>query len=385
MTTATPLYSRLLTRPGRATARAIAAGANVALAMLIIFSAYGGAIDPTECVLAALAAMALPLLLIASILTLIIDLIFWRKAAIAIAAAWIAALPPILEFAPLNIPSPPLSPQQQERTVTFMTYNVLHFWDFRGEQKELTSNLTIDRILQEDPDIVSLQECEMMKEWPLWHITSHQLKELARRYPFRAVGVAEQFTLLSKYPFTVDRIQIPPHLRKNVSFYRISINGSVLHLANCHLQSIGLSPDDKQFYAEILSKAPETSDQLKDEVDAVKSRIISKLRDAFVERKHQALYIRSVVDSIGGNWIVAGDFNDVPACYALRTIKGDDMIDIYARTALGPRITFHDKLFYFRIDHMLCKGNFRPIAIRRPRIPSSDHYPLIATLLFDEE
>ncbi len=376
--------NRFFTRPGRATVRATVAGLNVGTAMVTVFAAYGGTIDPEVCVLASLAAMALPVMLILGVLLLIVDLIFWRKAAVAIVAGWLTAAAPIHAFAPVNIGGAgSLSEDERQRSFTFLTYNVLHLWDFRGEVEGLERNSTIDAILDIDADIVSLQECDMLREWPLWHVTAGQLKELAARYPFRAVGVDEQFTVLSKYPFTVDRQRNPDYAARHVSFYRISINGGVLHLANCHLQSIGLDPGDKALYKQVLANGGDGD--LRQEMVAVKTRLISKLEQAFIHRKRQAEYVRHVVDSIGGNWIVAGDFNDVPSCYAVRTIMDRDMTDAYTEAALGPTITYHDNKFYFRIDQMLYKGDFKAIDITSPRIPSSDHYPLLATFLFDQQ
>lgn len=377
------LLEKYISRPWLATLRAIVAGLNVGLAMTTIFSAYGGSIDPDKCVLASLAAMALPLVLILGCAFLLIDLLLWRKAAFAILAGWILSAPPIMAFAPINIPSGSLSPEEKERSFTFMTYNTLHFMDFRGEVEGLESNATIDFILNEDADIVSMQETEMIKEWPLWHITGAQLRQLADRYPFRAVGVQDQYTVLSKYPFTEDRIEIPENMKPHVSFYRISMNGQILHLANCHLQSIGLDPKDKELYEGLLKKSPGAARMIPREMEEVKSRLVTKLQAAFKQRKLQAQYIRQCIDSIGGNWIVAGDFNDIPACYAVRTIMGDDMHDAYADEAMGPTITYHGNKFYFRIDQILYKGDFSAVSIKRPAIPSSDHYPLVATFLLD--
>lgn len=376
--------NRFFTRPGRATVRATVAGLNVGIAMVTVFSAYGGTIDPQTCVLASLAAMALPVMLLLGLIMLIIDMIFWRKAAVAIVAGWVIAASPILAFGPVNIGgADSLSDDDRQRSFTFLTYNVLHMNDFRGDVAGLERNATIDAILDIDADIVSMQECEMLREWPLWHITAGQLKDLAARYPFRAVGVADQFTVLSKYPFTVDRCITPDFVKRYVSFYRISINGGVLHLADCHLQSIGLDPGDKALYKQMLANGGDHD--LRHDMGEVKTRLISKLEAAFIHRKRQAEYIRHVVDSIGGSWIVAGDFNDVPSCYAVRTIMGDDMTDAYTEAALGPTITYHDNKFYFRIDQVLYKGDFRAVDITSPRIPSSDHYPVLTTFLFDRQ
>ena len=79
--------------------------------------------------------------------------------------------------------------------------------------------------------------------------------------------------------------------------------------------------------------------------------------------------------------IVCGDFNDTPGSYSYRTVRGDDMRDAYLDCAFGPAITYHDNRFYFKIDHVLYRGNLRAVDIERGRIDASDHYPLLATFV----
>lgn len=378
---------RFFTRPSLATIRALVAGVNTAMAMLTVFSAWGGIIDPSVCVMASLAAMALPILLGLDLMLIIADLILWRKAVVVILLSWIVSLPPLLDFSPLNLPRRALNEARQERSFTFLTYNVLNLWDFRGQVKGLDRNATIDYILEKDADIVSLQEVTSFREWPLWNITAEQLREMSAKYPFRYINPDEAVAVFSKYPFVKDRIEIPQKYHKKFYFFRISMRGQVLHLANCHLQSIGLSPEDKQLYRGLIDRSSSLTDKdsLQREVNQVKTQLLSKLQNAFIARADQARFIRNAIDSIGGNWIVAGDFNDIPDCYAVRTIMDGDMHDAYADCAFGPSITYHDKMFYFRIDQVLYKGSFKAWDIRRDRQPSSDHYPLLTTFVFDDE
>ncbi len=374
---------KFVIRPTRATIFAIIAGVNTALAMATVFSAYGGVFDPGEVVVAALMAMMFPAFLIASIIMLVADLIFWRKATVVILLGLLVSLPPILHFSPVNLPHRRLSEGEKDRSFTFLTYNVLHFWDFRGNVPGLTTNATIDYILDTDADIVSLQEAESLKSWPLWNITPEQIDSLSARYPYRLVNVTDQYTLLSRYPFEYVDLHLEEHIARRFTCYRLHIKGRTVHLFNCHLESIGLTPRDKELYQGLFDKAPGSEAALKKELSEVKTQLISKLAKAFTERSEQARAIRHAVDSIGGDIIVAGDFNDIPDCYAIRTIMDGDMKDAYAGTALGPTITYHGNRFYFRIDHVLYKGDLECIRLRRGDNPSSDHYPLLATFLFD--
>lgn len=378
-------FKTFILRPTRATIFAIVAALNTGMAMATVFSAYGGVFDPSKVVVAALMAMMFPGFLIAAILFLIVDLVFWRKAALVMGVALIASLPPILNFAPLNFGHKELTEAERQRSFTFLTYNVLHFWDFRGNVPGLSRNATIDYILSTDADIVSMQEVEFLKSWPLWRITDEQIRELSQRYPYRIVNVSHQQALFSKYPFEVVDIGVPEEISCRFACFKIKIGTRTVHLFNVHLESIGLTPRDKELYQGLLDKAPQSERALRKELSLVKTQLVSKLAKAFEERKAQAMAIRNAIDSIGGNFIVAGDFNDIPDCYAVRTIMDGDMTDAYAHTALGPTITYHGNKFYFRIDHVLYKGDFDCVDLVRGNSPSSDHYPFLATFVFDSD
>lgn len=376
-------FKNFVLRPTRATSNTIVAALNVGFGMALVFSAYGGTFDPGEVVVAAIMAMMFPWFIAAAMVLLLLDLVFWRKAAIVMALALAASVPPILSFAPFNFETRTLTPAEERRSFKFLTYNVLHFWDFRGNVPGLSRNATIEYILEQDADVVNLQEVEFIKSWPLWRITPEQIKELDARYPYRMVNVNYQLALLSKYPFEFVDLPMEENIKKRMACFRIFIGKDTVNLFNVHLESIGLTPRDKELYQDLFAKAPGSENALHRELDAVKTQLISKLAAAFKRRSDQARYIRHAIDSIGGNFIVAGDFNDIPACYAVRTILGDDMTDAYAQRGQGPTITYHGNKFYFRIDHVLYKGNFDAASIERGNSPASDHYPLLTTFVFD--
>ncbi|MCI9172057.1 endonuclease/exonuclease/phosphatase family protein [uncultured Duncaniella sp.] len=380
---ATPL-SRIISRSTRATLITILMVVNVLAAIATIISAYGGIIDPDLSIFPALMSMMLPGILIGDLLLVALDLIVrkWSMTFI-IAISWLVSLPPLLTYAPMNIGNHELTPEEKERSFTLLTYNALHFWDFRGNVPGLESNSTIDYILETDADIVNLQEVEFIKTWPLWHITSDQISRLNARYPYRMVDINNQLTILSKYPFNYDDIPLPSPMDVRMALFRFNIQGHRVNLFNVHLESIGLSMADKALYQNLFDKAPGSERAIRKELSDVKHQLISKLAVAFRKRADQARFIRHTIDSIGGNFIVAGDFNDIQGCYAVRTIMDGDMKDAYAENAFGPTITYHGNRFYFRIDQVLYKGDMKAVDIERGDIESSDHYPLLTTFVFD--
>lgn len=170
-----------------------------------------------------------------------------------------------------------------------------------------------------------------------------------------------------------------------MALFRFDIHGETVHLFNVHLESIGLNMADKTLYEELFRKAPQSERALRRQYREVKSKLISKLNRAFVLRAEQAEIIRHTIDSIGGRFIVAGDFNDIQDSRAVRIILGDDMHDAYADCALGPCITYHGNRFYFRIDQVLYSDGLDAVNIKRGDVLSSDHFPLLTTFLIEPD
>lgn len=371
----------------RSSLSAIATGVTGIVAISTVFSAYGGYFDPYEVPVAALALMVLPALLITGIIVAVIDLIFWRKAAILIAASWLVSLPPLLVFCPLNISSPVIGEQKNDTTFTVLTYNIIHLWDTREDHKEYDRNPTLQYILDTDADIVNLQEIAVADLDPNgWRpkrekVTKAQVDSLKAKYPygFYKPNIAG---FLSKYPVEAEELPIQVDSMPNIRLFKVNINGHQLHFYNVHLKSIGLSDDDKQFYRELYD-VPADEREIKREIKEAKTKLVSKLASAFRARTREARILRQCIDSVSGPVIVAGDFNDVPGCYAVRTIMGDDLHDAYADAAFGPTITYHENRFYFRIDQILYRGP-EIISINRGNCKSSDHYPMIATFRFKD-
>ncbi|MDE6370644.1 MAG: endonuclease/exonuclease/phosphatase family protein [Duncaniella sp.] len=359
---------------------------NTIAAGVTLAALWGGTIDPYTWVVPALLSMMLPLVLVADVVIMALDIIFRRLRYIfIILGSWLIGASALLTYSPLNLNKPEqLTPDERERSFTLLTYNVLHFLDFRGEMPDLDTNATIDYILSTDADIVSLQEADAMMTWPLWHITSEQIARLTERYPYRIINVNNQLSVLSKYPMEWDNIPLEGDAAQRMALFHFDIKGRRVSLFNVHLASIGLDMADKALYQRLFDTYPLSEHHLRKELSDVKHQLIGKLAVAFRRRADQARTLRHVMDSVGGDFIVAGDFNDIPGCFAIRTIRGDDMSDAYAECALGPTITYHGNRFYFRIDHVLYRGAFRATAIESPRIPSSDHYPVFTTFVFDQ-
>lgn len=357
--------------------RALGLISNIACAVLLFVSAYSGNISPQQSGFATILNMSFPLWILLNVINLAIDLLMWRWLAIVPVAAFAATIVPVLNFSPLNITSQGVKSNEKDLAFTVLNYNVMDFIDNQDKYPN-DCNRTISYILSTDADIVCLQECEYLQPLAKYHVTESQIDSLKTRYPYRVIGHHGQATL-SKYPFTNINLGLSRLYSGDITAHLVEMNNQTITLFNVHLRSLRFNQDDRDAYLEFTD--------INSSNDTDLSRLLplrDKLYQAAQHRARQANIIRAYLDQAGGNAIVCGDFNDVPNCYAIRTISGDSMNDAYAENAFGPTITFNANRFYFRIDHVLYSGSLKAVDIERGDIPSSDHYPLLTTFVWQQ-
>ena len=360
--------------------KALGALLSIALAAAFVISAYGGVVDPMVSARFSVAALAFPVMLVLMVVLLVLWLVLrqWLIAAV-VALALIISGGPILSFFPVNIGGG-LPESDTSRSFKVLTYNVMNFDDFTGE--EHTPNRTIQFVLDTDADVVCLQETSMGRYASRKEVVKMHLEKLAETYPYCYFDKMIDVAVFSKYPFTGDD-SVKVERRDKFVSVGIDIAGRRLRLFNCHLQSIGLRDEDKELYRELTELKKIGGEG---ELDEVRETLISKLAEAFRQRSLQARELRDAIDAASEpNVLVCGDFNDIPSSYAQRTIMGSDMRDAYRDCAFGARITFHSDRFYFRIDHVLYRGDFRAADIERNTIDCSDHYPLVTTFVWNDK
>lgn len=362
------------------------------VAIMTVGSAYGGAVNPAMSTIPAILAMTFPGWLMLSLIFLVISLFSIRKAAIITLAGIIASLPAIATIAPLNIFPPKLSDADKEHTFSFMSYNVFHFNDWTREGHPFDSqqweqermmgfvNPTMTTILQFAPEVACLQELPDKLVNKRSHLTSQQTDSLNAILPY-SVDV-EGEAVYSRFPLRTIRLRQPESHYCRFGAAVAEIHGQEILFISVHFESIGLNNDDKALFHE-LTEGEATS---RSDISRVRRQLLSKLSQAFRNRAKQAQLLRSQIDSLNiENVIIAGDFNDIPGCYALRQLCRNDFKTVFSSAGRISRHTYHANRFYFHIDHILYRGNLRPLSYLRPTPPHSDHYPILTTFQLTTE
>lgn len=353
---------------------------DILVAAGLLLSAYGGAIDPNKSVWPQIFGMTFPAWIILMLVMVPVSFIIWRKSALLPTAALLIAMPAILTISPLHIGGT-LSQSERARSFSVMTYNVYGFVDHEFESddsggKGAKESRSLQQIIDTQPDIVCMQEGYN----PNYRFKL-QMDTINKIYPYSNFISEGGEIIFSKYPFKIVPTPQPAWHTAHYSAYELDVDGHPLLVVNCHLQSIGLTPDDKALYRELTDKRIESP--TRSELSKVKNSILSKLAIAFKLRAEQARHIRQFLEEHPGNAILVGDFNDVQGNYAYRCICSAGMRDAYADSGFGPTITYIDNRFYFHIDQIFYRGDMRAVDIVRGDIKSSDHYPMTATFVWN--
>lgn len=356
---------------------------TVLLGMALVVSAYGGYVDPRISTKPSVLTLALPYLALSVAAVAVIWLLLrqWRSLAVAvlcIAVSW----PSICVVCPLHLFPPKVKPDEELLKFKVMTFNAKYFI-YNEEEYWQNDNLAFDYLLDCDADIVMIQEGNVGHYLQQMPSVKDKYDKLKSKYPYRTDDDIHNFSMLSRYPLEyVDKTLGSDSLECAV-YYKLKVKGRELYVANLHLQSLHLNDGDKELYLEYTSPH-----NMKDKIakrEEFKASVWAKLSAAFKLRADQADMVRARLSELGENVIVCGDFNDTPCSYAYRTIRGDDFADAYQDCGYGPEITYHENRFFFKIDQILYRGDMRAVNVERPSMKISDHYPMIATMIWNSK
>lgn len=364
-------------RVSRHFANLLLAAITLAVVLWVLLAGWGGRIDPRQWVLPAVAVLTYPAALIGALAMSVLLAVTrrWRLLLMLVLAA-MTTWPAFKVNVPLNASQQPAGP-----TFSVLTFNVM---GFGGETGEINS--TMRYILDSGADLVVLQEGQLgPTDFNRLPTVLPMCDEIERKYPYHSHGYHD-LIILSRWPYTVysdttlrQGFGSPDNGRSEYHFYAkafdIDVPGHQLRVINVHLQSIGLNGDDKQTYRNITHL-----DSVRDlnQMRQVRSSLLSKIAGANRRRAGEAHQLRSIIDTSPENLILCGDFNDVPASYTYWTVRGSDLGDAWADCGRGLTYTFNTDMMLFHIDHILYRGSLKPVAIRRDKVGTSDHYPLWA-------
>jgi endonuclease/exonuclease/phosphatase family metal-dependent hydrolase len=268
-------------------------------------------------------------------------------------------------------------PKKDTSYVRMMTYNVHGFRPFDEGNSDSVKSQILNVIKAENPDIIALQEYFTRKKGSFDMTDS--LKLILKTpyfyfYPssgneYEATGLA----IFSRFPIKrKGLIEFEGIHNGNASIYvDLDIKNTIIRVYNVHLQSISFGPQDYKY----MSKVKENMDP---EIRPAK-RIASMLGMAFKKRSQQVDIMKAHMDTCKTAFLIAGDFNDTPASYAVTQLTRD-MNKSFDEQGRGFGRTYNGKFPNFQIDYIATTKNISIInhLVKNARL--SDHFPVRADL-----
>ena len=339
---------------------------SIVAAFALLFSAYGGRVDPNIWILPSLATLALPVIAIIVLVLLALLAVFrqWRSAAVLIGAL-LLAWPTLRLISPINLFHPTADPSKTQLKV--LTMNVTQFNWTEGDKPSKSMRY----ILDQNADIVVIQEGLVDFSYEQLKTVQPMLEELYKKYPYRKKPFFD-VGILSKYPYT--DVKSPALARDSISYFikawDVEAPGGDIRVVSMHLSSLRFTVNE----ARIIDQMNKPSNRKR----RVKS-VVRKLDYGFRTHVPQVKAMRDLLDETEGDVLVMGDMNDTPGSYAYRTLCGDDLLDAWVESGFGPTYTFNAHHLYVKIDHIFYRGDIKVLSCRCDKEGESDHYPLVAT------
>lgn len=338
---------------------------SIIAAFVLLFSAYGGRVNPNIWTLPSMATLALPVIALCVLVLLAVLALFrqWRSAAV-LFGALLLSWPTSRLISPLNLFHPEADPDKVQLKV--LTMNVTQFNWVDGDKP----NKSMRYILDQNADVVAIQEGLVDFSYEQLEPVKPMLKELYKKYPYRKKAFFD-VGILSKYPYTEVKSSALDKDKLNyfIKAWDVQAPGGDIRVVSMHLSSLRFTQND--------SKIIESMNKPSNRKRRVKS-VVRKLDNGFRTHVRQVTAMRKLLDETTGDVIVMGDMNDTPGSYTYRTLCGDDLLDAWAESGFGPTYTFHAHHLYVKIDHIFYRGNMKLLTCRRDKEGESDHYPLVA-------
>ncbi len=338
---------------------------SIIAAFVLLFSAYGGRVNPNIWTLPSMATLALPVIALCVLVLLAVLALFrqWRSAAV-LFGALLLSWPTLRLISPLNLFHPEADPDKVQLKV--LTMNVTQFNWVDGDKP----NKSMRYILDQNADVVVIQEGLVDFSYEQLEPVKPMLKELYKKYPYRKKAFFD-VGILSKYPYTEVKSSALDKDKLNyfIKAWDVQAPGGDIRVVSMHLSSLRFTQND--------SKIIESMNKPSNRKRRVKS-VVRKLDNGFRTHVRQVTAMRKLLDETTGDVIVMGDMNDTPGSYTYRTLCGDDLLDAWAESGFGPTYTFHAHHLYVKIDHIFYRGNMKLLTCRRDKEGESDHYPLVA-------
>ncbi|MGY4383797.1 endonuclease/exonuclease/phosphatase family metal-dependent hydrolase [Pedobacter sp. UYP24] len=271
-------------------------------------------------------------------------------------------------------------PKSNEKAIRMMTYNVHSFKPYGEEIIETVKEQMLSLIKTENPDIICFQEYFTRYKGP-YDITD-SLKRMLKTPYYYFVPVSKNdyeangLAIFSKYPILgKGQINFKDNYNGNSSIYAdVQIGNKLVRVYNVHLQSIAFDKQDYNYLDKITKKM--------DAEITPSRRILGMLKTAFRKRSDQVDIMKAQMKECQLPFIIAGDFNDTPASYAVTQLTSA-LKNTFIQQGSGFGRTYNGKFPNFQIDYISTTSHFNVLNYRVVEAKLSDHFPVRSDLILN--
>lgn len=322
------------------------------LAAITVVGAFASSINPADNHFMGYLGIILPGLLILNILSALYWGIRWRR------WIWFPIISLAANFGYLSAVFQ-ISGSNSTRYQTIKTAT-LNAHSFNNEITGYTIKEMARFFEDEKIDIICFQEFRANKEFPLDSILTIFSPS------FNYVAIPEgggSLAIFSKHPIVANAaIPFPGETNNSGMWADININNKKTRVVNVHMQTNNL--------ARSSSKLKYRSDN--ERISLLSSEVVKN----FTMRAEQADLVRSIVDKSDNPILLCGDFNDTPASYTYKHLKGD-LKDGFKSAGNGYEYTFRGGYNLLRIDYIFHSDDLKAVRYYSPGTDWSDHHMII--------
>ncbi len=256
-----------------------------------------------------------------------------------------------------------------ENTVKIVSWNVgrfaMHDEGVAGRMECIDS--VFNFIRKQDADIICLQEFHVTDASGVKAYLRKKMREYnADYYLFTEHGGHSGNLTLSRLPVT-EKGKIKFDESANLAIYTdYRVGDRRFRVYNCHFESYNVS-----FTGLIRAVARRDGE--------VMTATGTKVKRSITRRPKQVDKVFTDIENCPVESFVCGDFNDNPMSYTYYRMTRDRE-DSFVEAGRGFGSTYSLMWPMLRIDYVLYPGRFRAVSHETPRVPFSDHYPVITEI-----
>ena len=323
------------------------------IAIFTFVGLFGGSSNPAGNTLQAMLVYALPILILANVVTLIFWLIrrrwHWALIPLITILCCIPYIGTLYQFRSLN------EATNVKSGLKVATYNVFMF------NRETTGFIAQDILTQmkkQKVDVLCLQEYNEVSGDKK---NSNSYKEY---FPYMAVG-REDMVIFSRHPIKDSKTIKFDQTNNSAMWADLDYNGQTIRVFNVHLETTGFNRTLHK-----IGKMKMRGVNVED--NAILEAVFGNYTLGMIARAGQANMVANEQRMSEHPCIVCGDFNDVPYSYVYNTMLGN-MVDGFKECGSGFMYTYRGKKSV-RIDYIFHDESLKGVSYYKQDLTYSDHY-----------